>query len=124
LHALDQIDRELEASNDDTFRMQREALRSRLEIRQGRYDAAYRRLKRTLKLATPRRDRTSWRDTWWRLRLNTERNAVTEAFSLLAVAARETGSEEVLGWALREARNRGVDVRLLETPKRNKKERG
>ena len=113
LAALDEIDREL-ASNQMMFRMQRDALRSRMEIRQGRYDAAYRRLKKTLKLASPRNDRTSWRNVWWQYRLNTERSAVTEAFSLLAIAAHEAGNEEVFLWALREARNRGVDVRLLE----------
>ena len=115
LAALDEIDRELETSNQTMFRMQRDALRSRMEIRQGRYGAAYRRLKKTLKLASPRDDRTSWRNVWWQYRLNTERTAVTESFSLLAIAAHETGNEEVFLWALREARNRGVDVGLLET---------
>jgi hypothetical protein len=113
LAALDEIDRDL-ASNQMMFRMQRDALRSRMEIRQGRYDAAYRRLKKTLKLASPRNDRTSWRNVWWQYRLNTERSAVTEAFSLLAIAAYETGNEEMFLWALREARNRGVDVGPLE----------
>ena len=104
----------LEDSRQNFFRMQRDALRGRLEILRGDYDRAYKRLKKTLRLASPRRVRVPWRNLILQLQLNTERAAVTEAYSLLAIAAHETGNEDTLAWALDESRSRGVDVSLLE----------
>ena len=112
--ALDEIDQEVEATDELLFKMQRQALRGRMEIRQRNYEAAFKRLKKTLSLASPRQDRAPVRKVLWRLRLSAERAAVTEAFSLLAIAAHETGKLDELRWALREARDRGVDVSLLE----------
>jgi hypothetical protein len=112
--ALDRIDRELENGDRRIFRMQRDALRSRLEILRGEYEPAYRRLKKTLRLASPRRVRVPWRNLILQLQLNTERAAVTEAYTLLAIAARETGNRDAFDWALHESRGRGVDVSLLE----------
>ena len=43
-----------------------------------------------------------------------ERQALTEAFGLLAIAAHETGNREEFLWALEQARGRGVDVSVLE----------
>jgi hypothetical protein len=113
--ALDAVDAELEAWDRVLFRMQRDALRSRLEILRGDYQPAFRRLKKTLRLASPRRLRVPWRSLILRIQLNTEREAVTEAYSLLAIAAHETGNREVLRWALQEARDRQVDVSRLES---------
>jgi hypothetical protein len=112
--ALDGIDRELETWDRMMFRMQRDALRSRLEILNGDYEPAYKRLKKTLRLASPRRARVPWRNLMLQLQLNTERAAVTEAYSLLAIAAHETGNRNVFLWALSEARARRVDVTALE----------
>jgi tetratricopeptide (TPR) repeat protein len=112
--ALDGIDRELETWDRMMFRMQRDALRSRLEILSGDYEPAYKRLKKTLRLASPRRARVPWRNLMLQLQLNTERAAVTEAYSLLAIAAHETGNRNVFLWALSEARARRVDVSALE----------
>jgi hypothetical protein len=112
--ALDEIDRESDASNRTFFRMQRDALRSRLEILRGEFGPAYHRLKKTLRLASPRRVRVPWRNLLLQVQLNTERAAVTEAYALLAIAANEAGKPEIFRWALREARDRRVDVSLLE----------
>lgn len=113
LEGLDRVDDELEEWNPMLFRMQRDALRSRIEIRHGEYGFAYKRLKKTLRIASPRNAHTYWRDIQWQRRLNSERAAVTEAYSLLAISAHETGNREVFKWARREARNRGVDVSAL-----------
>jgi hypothetical protein len=112
--ALDAIDGELETWDRMMFRMQRDALRSRLEILNGDFEPAYKRLKKTLRLASPRRVRVPWRNLMLQLQLNTERAAVTEAYSLLAIAAHETGNRNVFRWALSEARDRRVDVSALE----------
>jgi len=112
LQQLDLADRLLE-SDEVTLRMERDALRSRLEIARGDYDPAYRRLKRTLKLASPRQGGNSWRATMWTLRLRSEPEALTEAYALLAVAAHETGNTDDYRWAVREARERGVDMEAL-----------
>ena len=53
------------------------------------------------------------RDLLWQSQLNAERSAVTESFSLLAVAAHATGDLDEFRWALGEARERGVDVTEL-----------
>jgi len=111
---LQQVEFELDEWDRGALRVQREALRSRMEILRGEYDPAYRRLKKTLRLASPRRARVPWRNLMLQVQLNTERDAVTEAYSLLAVAAHEVGDAEVFDWALREARDRGVEVSDLE----------
>jgi tetratricopeptide (TPR) repeat protein len=99
--------------DDHTQRMERDVLRSRLEIARGEYAPAYRRLKKTLKLQAPRETARGWRATLWRVRLRSERLAMTEAYALLAVAAWETGHLEDARWALREARERGAEMTAL-----------
>jgi tetratricopeptide (TPR) repeat protein len=94
-----------------SFRVERDALRSRLEILRGQYEPAFRRLKRTLRLAGPHR--TDWRAMMVRVRLGSEWQAMIEAYALLAVAAYETGHLEDARWALQEARDRGAGVDAL-----------
>ncbi len=96
------------------FRMQRDTLRSRMDILRGEYGSAYRRLKKSLRMASPRRARVPWRNRVLQMQLNTERTAVTEAYSLLAIAAHETRQNGIFEWALEEAIDRGVDVSRLE----------
>ena len=91
-----------------------EALSGRLEVQNGDYAAAFKRLKKTLRLASPRGGPRTWRRLLLQLRLKSERMAVTEAYLLLAIAALETGHREELSWAIQEARERGVDVSPLE----------
>jgi len=117
--ALDRIDDDTEETGRSIFRMQRDALRGRLEIMRGEYDRAHKRLKKTLRLASPRRMRVPWRNLILQIQLNTERAAVTEAWSLLAIAAHETGDDETFALALGEARGRGVDVSTLEPDEAN-----
>jgi hypothetical protein len=93
--------------------MERDALRSRLEIQRGEYGAAFKRLKKTLRLAAPLSGPRTWNALLWQLQLNSERLAMTEAFTLLAIAAHETGQDEESRWAMREARDRGADISLL-----------
>ena len=102
------------ASDSARFRMEREVLASRLDVRNRDYDSAYRRLRKTLRLMSTGDAVRSWRSMRVRLRLSSEREAVREAFALFAIAAFETDNPEDLAWANREARDRGVDVLLLD----------
>ncbi len=95
------------------LRMERDVLRSRIDIGHADYEVAYRRLKKTFRIAAPKRP-VGWNGIVWRLRLNSERLAMTEAFALHAIASFETGHEEELRWALQEARQRGTDVSVLD----------
>jgi aminopeptidase N len=105
---------DLLASDSARFRMEREVLASRLDVRNRDYDSAYRRLRKTLRLMSTGDAVRSWRSMRVRLRLSSEREAVREAFALFAIAALETDNPEDLAWANREARDRGVDVLLLD----------
>jgi hypothetical protein len=96
-----------------SFRVERDVLQSRLEIARGSYEPAFRRLKKTLKLAAPREGARGWRAALWKVQLASEQLAVIEAYMLLAVAAYETGHTEDARWAAQEAREHGADLRAL-----------
>ena len=96
-----------------THRMKRDALHGRLDIARGDHEAAFRRLRRTLKLVAPRRENQKWRALMWKARLGSEREALTEAYALFAIASYETGNTDDLRWAVQEARERGVDLDVL-----------
>jgi len=110
---LDAIDASLDDDDRELLRMGRDALRARVDIHRGKFGAAHRRLKKTLRIASPSRDHHSWRELLLQMQLNSERVAVAESFTLLAVASYELDRELDLEWALREARDRGADVSLL-----------
>ncbi|MCP4052523.1 MAG: hypothetical protein GY739_05540, partial [Mesoflavibacter sp.] len=95
-------------------RMERDALWARIEIRNGDYGAAHKRLKKTLRLASPTRQRYGLRALLWQVRLGSEAAAMSEAYGLLSVAAHETGNDETLRWASGEATARGVDLDALD----------
>ena len=107
---LDVVDESL-GQDRVSFRMERDVLRSRLEIVRGDCEPAYRRLKRGLRLARPRR--TDWRAMLLQAQLGSEWQAVTEAYALLAVAAYETGHLDDARWALQEAQDRGAGMEEL-----------
>ena len=109
---LDEVEQML-GQNRATYRMARDTLRSRLDILRGDYLDAYKRLKKTMKLAAPETTRT-WRDSLWKAHLSAERLALTEAYALLAIAAFETGNRDDFRWALEEAEVRGVKVSPLQ----------
>jgi hypothetical protein len=109
---LDAVEMLLQADSV-TYRMRRDALASRLDIARGDHDAAYRRLKRTLKLAAPRRQAQEPRARMWKAQFAAEREALTEAYALFAIASHETGHQDDFRWALAEARERGVDLDAL-----------
>jgi tetratricopeptide (TPR) repeat protein len=113
--ALEQIEAAERLLGPDTlaFRVERDALRSRIDVRRGEFESAYRRLKNTFRQASPRGP-VSWQALMGKLQLTGERLAMTEAFALHAVAAFETGDDDEMRWALREARERGADVSALE----------
>lgn len=92
------------------FRMERDALAARLELRAGDAEAAHRRLRKTLRLASPRHGPASWRALVRQLQLRSERDAMTEAWALLAVASWRVREAEDFRWAVDEARSRGVDL--------------
>ena len=104
---------ELLAEDGDTYRMERDTVWARLSLRSGQYDEAYRRLKKTMRLAAPEREPLRWQARLLRLRLKSERQAMTDAYALLAVASRETGNLEDYEWAMAGARERGVDLEEL-----------
>jgi hypothetical protein len=108
--ALDAIDRELAGDGERSFRVERDALRSRIDLRHGGHAAALRRLKKTLRALSPRRDGAPEALAGGGAAAGGEQAALAEAYALLAVAAEMAGAEEDLRWALREARGRGVDV--------------
>jgi hypothetical protein len=57
-----------------TFRVERDVLQSRLEIARGSYEPAFRRLKKTLKLAAPREGARGWRAALWKVQLASGRS--------------------------------------------------
>ncbi len=105
---------ELLQSHPHLFRMERDALWARLDIQRGAYETAFKRLRKTLRRAAPQGEPRTWRALLWQLQLNSEREAMTEAYALLAIAALETGRRGECDWAFDEARNRGVDLSLLQ----------
>lgn len=107
IEALDQGQREL-------FRMERDVLAARIDIRTGDVAAAHRRLKRTLRLASPKHGAMTWRTLLRQLQLRSERQAMTEAWALLATASLLLGEAEDYLWAADEARERAVDLSELE----------
>jgi hypothetical protein len=108
---LDAVERD-SAVHGDLLRVERDVLRSRLDIQRGEYASARRRLKKTLRVSV--RDRGGRRIVLSsRVRLGSERRALAEAYALLAIAAHETGRREDLRWAADAARDRGVDVSRL-----------
>ena len=105
---------QLAGSDRDDLRMERDTLWARLELRRGHYAQAYKRLKQTMRAAAPRRELQDIEARLTRLRLRSEILAFTDAYALLAVAARETGNANDYQWALAGARERGVDTTMLE----------
>lgn len=105
---------ELSDDAPDLFGIERETLEGRLELRRGEFNAAYRRAKRALRLTNPRRQQGYWRLRGWQAQVGADWWATTEMLAILAVSAFETEQSDVLAWALKGARERGVDLRLLE----------
>lgn len=104
----------LVGSDRTTLRMERDALWARLEIARFDYESAFKRLKKALRLAAPRRERLTWRQRIWQAELSSDWLATTDVFALLAITAHEMGKPDELRWALQGARDRGVDVTALE----------
>ena len=109
---LDGLDDDLAAHHEDFLQVERDVLRSRLDIRNGDYGAARQRLKRVLDWAEKGAG-DPWIDPTEPVPVASERRAVTEAFALLAIVAHETGRSREAEWATREAAAHGVDVSRL-----------
>jgi tetratricopeptide (TPR) repeat protein len=110
---MEEVDRLL-LEDGDAYRMERDTVWARLNLRSGQYDEAYQRLKKTMRLAAPERQPLRWQARLLRLRLKSERQAMTDAYALLAIASRETGHVEDYEWAMAGARERGVDLTGLQ----------
>jgi hypothetical protein len=110
---LDATEASLQPDQREQFALERDVLRSRLEIRNGDPASARRRLKRMLRVLDPWAGR-DWRDLMWQPRLGAERQALDEAQALLAIAAHATGRSTDYARAAAAARARGVDLELLE----------
>lgn len=113
---LDEIDAGLDGNDSDLLRMERDVLRARADMLGGDFAEAQRRLKKTLRIATPVHEHRNWRDLLLQMQLNAERSAIAEAYALLLVAATEAGHAEDADWARHEARDRGVDLSLFVGP--------
>jgi len=110
---LDALDADLTAHHEDFLQVERDVLRSRLEIRNADYAAPRQRLKRILEWAEEGGG-DPWIDPTEPVPVASERRAVAEAFALLAIVAHETGRQREADWAAQEAADRGVDVSRLD----------
>jgi hypothetical protein len=106
---LDAIDADLIANSEDPLPIERGVLRSWLEVKEGEHASARRRLRRIVRDATLAAEGDRRGDASL-LRLATERQALTEAYGLLAIAALETGRSNEHRRAAEAAADRGVDV--------------
>jgi len=109
---LDTLDGDLAAHNEDFLQIERDVLRSRLEIREGAFGSARQRLRRVLNWAEDGAG-DPWIDPTEPVPVASERRAVAEALALLAIVAHETGRPREAEWAAREAAGYGVDVSRL-----------
>jgi len=107
------LDAELASRDEALLRVERDVLRARIELETDQAPSALKRLRRTLRLTSPR-EPVLWPALAARARLGAERAAVTEGWALCAVAAARAGRPRELAAALREARARGVDVGELD----------
>lgn len=93
----------------------RELLRARLELEQGDYRAAYRRLSRHVYLEFVQRYGEPIADALRRRRFLEGTTRRREAYAMLAIAAHETGEAAVARKALDEAATRMVDMSALRS---------
>jgi hypothetical protein len=93
----------------------RDLLRARLELEQGDYKAAYRRLSRHVYLEFVQRYGEPIADTLRRRRFLEGTTTRREAYAMLALAAHETGETAVALKALEEAESRSVDMSALRS---------
>jgi hypothetical protein len=112
LEELDEVDGDLDEQHEEFLRVEREVLRGRLEIRRGEFAAARQRLKRVLRWFEAGAD-DPWSTAARSFRVASERQAVAEAYALLAIAAHASGRQLESTWAAGEAESRGVDVSRL-----------
>jgi hypothetical protein len=107
------IDRSIDERYWSPYRVEREMLRARIDLRAGEHAAALRRLRRLLRAAAPPAEGSQRRGRAWWTQSTSEQQALVEAFTLLAVAAHETGATDDLAWALDETRALAVDTSVL-----------
>jgi len=88
---------ELLTGQRDVYRYERELFRSRIDMRQGKYRAAYTRLTFLDQNVES-----------WPPESDTSADLETEALLVLAAAAHETGHEKTARWALERAESRGA----------------
>jgi len=119
--SLDAIDAEHSERERPPFRVQREALRSRAELRQGATDNALRRLRKLLRPASSHRNLSVGLGFAATTRVSSDRSAMAEAYALLAIAADAEGDDATFGWAAAEARDRGVDLTNLDIHRRSER---
>ncbi len=110
---LDRVEEDL-VGDRQMFRMERDVLWARLEMAEGQTTEAFRRLRKTMRLAAPRGGPRNWQAMLWQVQLNSERLAVTEGFALLAIAARELGETADFEWARDLASGRGADLSAFQ----------
>jgi hypothetical protein len=112
--------REIEAAvailgpDSHALRIERAALEGRIDLRNGDYSSAFKRSKKALRLFSPRRQQRYWRLRGWQAQVGADWPATTDVLAILAVAAFETGHNQELRWALEGAKDRGVDLSVLQ----------
>lgn len=116
--SLDAIDAEESQRERSHLRVEREALRGRIEIDQGRADQALKRLRKLLRPASARRNVSAGLGLAPTLPIGADGSALAEAYALLAIAAHVEGDDATFDWAAAEARDRGVDLTQLDARRR------
>lgn len=104
---------EILGPDSHALRIEIAALEGRIDLRNGNYEAAFKRSKKALRLFSPRRQQRYWRLRGWQAQVGSDWPATTDVLAILAVAAFETGHNEELRWALEAAGDRGVDLSVL-----------
>jgi len=113
--ALDRAEGMLTGLDKDYFRSSRQGIRCHLDLRRGEYESAYGVLSKWLRLDIPVQEGESTADAMRRSKFKSgsRRWGNGLAYAMLAVAAFETGHEDVAFEALKEAEDRGADMDAL-----------
>ena len=106
----------LKGLDKDRYMSLRQEIRCHLDLRSGEYDAAYNVLSKWLKLDIPVREGESLGESMRRSKFSSRgrRWGGGLDYTMLAVAAFETGHEAVALEAIREAEERGADIGELQ----------
>jgi hypothetical protein len=115
--ALDRAEGMLTGLDKSYYRSIRQEVRCHLDIRRGEYENAYDVLSKWLRLDIPVREGDSAADAMRRSKFNSRGRRWGDGldYAMLAVAAFETGHEDVAREAMKEAEDRGAEMDVLRS---------